>query len=68
MVLGFCLWRSLEGEVNVTFPSRASGVGSDRRFFDFPRSVEGTAETEVLDHLILGEATRIGSLCERGPV
>ena len=41
-LVGFSLWRSPEGEVYVTFPSRAFGSGSDRRFFDFLRSVEGT--------------------------
>ena len=42
-LVGFSLWRSPEGEVYVTFPSRAFGTGSERRFFDFLRSVEGTA-------------------------
>ena len=42
-LVGFSLWRSPEGEVYVTFPSRAFGVGNERRFFDFLRSVEGTA-------------------------
>jgi hypothetical protein len=42
-MVGFSLWRSPEGEVYVTFPSRAFGTGSDRRFFDFLRSVEGSA-------------------------
>jgi hypothetical protein len=41
-LVGFSLWRSPEGEVYVTFPSRAFGAGSERRFFDFLRSVEGT--------------------------
>lgn len=40
---GFSLWRSPEGEIYCTFPSRAFGTGSDRRFFDFLRSVEGNA-------------------------
>jgi hypothetical protein len=40
-LVGFSLWRSPEGEVYVTFPSRAFGGGSDRRFFDFLRSAEG---------------------------
>lgn len=40
-LVGFSLWRSPEGEVYVTFPSRAFGAGSERRFFDFLRSVEG---------------------------
>ena len=42
-LVGFSLWKSPEGEVYVTFPSRAFGAGSDRRFFDFLRSVEGDA-------------------------
>jgi hypothetical protein len=40
-LVGFSLWRSPEGEVYVTFPSRSFGAGSDRRFFDYLRSVEG---------------------------
>jgi len=43
-LVGFSLWRSAEGEVFVTFPSRPIGVGNDRRYFDYLRSVEGTAE------------------------
>jgi len=42
-LVGFSLWRSPEGEVYVTFPSRAFGSGNERRFFDFLRSVEGGA-------------------------
>jgi hypothetical protein len=42
-LVGFSLWRSPEGEVYVTFPSRAFGSGTERRFFDFLRSVEGTS-------------------------
>jgi hypothetical protein len=40
---GFSLWKSPEGEVYVTFPARSFGAGSDRRFFDFLRSVDGAA-------------------------
>ncbi len=40
-LVDFSLWRSPEGEVYVTFPSRAFGAGSERRFFDYLRSVEG---------------------------
>jgi len=43
-LVGFCLWRSPEGEVYVTFPSRAFGAGNERRFFDYLRSVDGTLE------------------------
>jgi hypothetical protein len=42
-LVGFSLWRSPEGEVYVTFPSRPFGTGSERRFFDYLRSVEGQA-------------------------
>jgi hypothetical protein len=40
-LVGFSLWRSPEGEVYVTFPSRAFGNGNERRFFDYLRSIEG---------------------------
>jgi len=40
-LVGFSLWRSPEGEIYITFPSRAFGAGSERRFFDYLRSVEG---------------------------
>jgi hypothetical protein len=42
-LVGFSLWRSPEGEVFVTFPSRAFGAGGERRYFDYLRSVEGGA-------------------------
>lgn len=48
-LVGFSLWRSPDGEVFVTFPSRAFGAGSERRYFDYLRSTEGTA----------GEAKRV---------
>jgi len=40
-LVGFSLWRSPEGEVYVTFPSRAFGAGNDRRYFEFLRSADG---------------------------
>jgi hypothetical protein len=43
-LVGFSLWKSPEGEVYATLPSRAFGAGSERRFFDFLRSQDGTAE------------------------
>ena len=42
-LVGFSLWRSPEGEIYVTLPSRAFGAGNERRFFDYLRSVEGNA-------------------------
>ena len=40
-LVGFSLWRSAEGEVFVCLPSRPFGAGSERRYFDLLRSVEG---------------------------
>lgn len=40
-IVGFSLWRSPDSELYVTFPSRAFGAGSERRYFDFVRSVDG---------------------------
>lgn len=40
-LVGFSLWKSPDGEVYVTFPSRAFGAGAERRYFDYLRSVEG---------------------------
>jgi hypothetical protein len=40
-LVGFSLWRSAEGEIYVTFPSRAFGAGSERRFFDYLRAENG---------------------------
>ena len=42
-LVGFALWTTAEGEVSVTFPSRAFGTGGERRFYDYLRSVEGNA-------------------------
>ena len=44
-LVGFSLWRGPDGEVYVTFPSRAFGAGNDRKYFDYLRSVDGTLET-----------------------
>jgi hypothetical protein len=41
-LVGFSLWKSPDGDIYVTFPSRAFGAGADRRYFDFLRSIEGT--------------------------
>jgi len=43
-LVGFSLWKRPDGEIYVTFPSRAFGAGSERRYFDYLRSVEGTAD------------------------
>jgi len=39
-LVGFSVWRTAKGDPSVTFPSRAFGAGSDRKFFDFLRYVE----------------------------
>ncbi len=58
-LVGFSLWRSPEGEVYVTFPSRAFGAGSERRFFDYLRAIDGTAEpVKRVKAWILGEYNR----------
>lgn len=41
---GFSIWRGAEGDLYVTFPSRAFGAGAERRYFDYLRSAEGTSE------------------------
>jgi len=43
-LVGFSLWKSPDGEVYVTFPSRAFGAGSERRYFDYLRSTDGTLD------------------------
>ena len=44
-LVGFSLWWSPEGEVYVTFPSRAFGAGHERRYFDYLRAVDASGET-----------------------
>ena len=44
-LVGFSLWRSPEGDVYVTFPSRAFGAGNERRYFDYLRAVDASGET-----------------------
>jgi hypothetical protein len=59
-LVGFCLRRSAEGEIYVTFPSRAFGAGSERRYFDYLRSVEGTADAiKSVKAWILGEYRKV---------
>jgi hypothetical protein len=55
-LVGFTLWRSTDGDVYVTFPSRAFGAGSERKYFDYLRSAEGlSAEVKRVKDWILGE-------------
>ena len=39
-LVGFSVWRGAEGDVYVTFPSRAFGTAADRKYFDYLRSIE----------------------------
>ncbi len=60
-LVGFSLWRSADGDVYVTFPSRAFGASNERKFFDYLRSTEGqSADVKRVKDWILGEyrATR----------
>lgn len=43
-LVGFSVWSSSDGDLYVTFPSRAFGAGTERRFFDYLRSAEGDPE------------------------
>jgi hypothetical protein len=55
-LVGFSLWRSADGEVYVTFPSRAFGTGNERKYFDYLRSTEGvSADVKRVKDWILGE-------------
>lgn len=55
-LVGFCLWRSADGDVYVTFPSRAFGAGNERRFFDYLRSVDAApGEVKRVKEWILQE-------------
>jgi hypothetical protein len=55
-LVGFSLWRGPEGDVYVTFPARAFGVGNERKYFEYLRSAEtGAAETKKVKEWILEE-------------
>lgn len=40
-LVGFSLWKGADGEIYVTFPSRAFGMSTERRFFDYLRPADG---------------------------
>jgi len=55
-LVGFSVWRSAEGDLYVTFPSRAFGTATDRKYFDFLRAVEaGAAGARKVKDWILEE-------------
>ena len=43
-LMGFAIWRSPEGELYLTLPSRAFGIGSERRYFEYLRTVNADGE------------------------
>lgn len=58
-LVGFNLWSSPEGDVYVTFPSRAFGAGSERRYFDYLRAADGDlANVKNVKSWILSEYRR----------
>jgi hypothetical protein len=58
-LVGFSVWRSPDGEAFVTFPSRAFGTATERRFFDYLRSVDATSEgPKRVKEWILGEHSK----------
>ena len=50
-LVGFGLWRGADGEVYVTVPTRAFGAGTERKFFDYLRSQQGSAEVRLVPGL-----------------
>lgn len=44
-LVGFALWRGSDDSLYVTFPARAFGYDTERRYFDLLRSVEADAAT-----------------------
>jgi hypothetical protein len=57
-LVGFALWRGAEGDVYVTFPSRAFGVASERKYYDYLRAAEASnaaAENKRVKEWILEE-------------
>jgi hypothetical protein len=60
-LVGFALWRSTDGDVYVTFPSRAFGAGVDRKYFDYLRPADGNVgSTRNVRSWILTEYRRAG--------
>jgi len=44
-LVGFGLSKGADGEVYVTFPSRAFNAGGERHYFDYLRTADGSGET-----------------------
>ena len=55
-LVGFAVWRGAEGDLYITFPSRAFGTATDRKFFDYLRATEpGAASSRRVKDWILEE-------------
>ena len=44
-LVGLSVWQGSDGENYVTFPSRAFGAGSERKYFDYLRTADGVPGT-----------------------
>jgi hypothetical protein len=44
-LVGLSVWQGPDGENYVTFPSRAFGAGSERKYFDYLRTADGIPAT-----------------------
>lgn len=53
-LVGISVWKSAEGDPNVTFPARSFGSGGQRRFWDLLRVQEAgsTAARRVKDWIV----------------
>lgn len=62
-LVGFSLWRGADGEIYLTFPSRAFGAGTERRFFDYLRAAEtrGPARRSKALQGVRGRGVRQGA-------
>jgi hypothetical protein len=55
-LVGLSIWKGADDALAVTFPARSFGVGGERRFFDYLRSVEpGSSDARRVKDWILDE-------------
>ena len=57
-LVGFAIWRTADGGLFVSLPSRANGSGSDRRYFDLLRAEPGPGENVKATQAWLLEASK----------
>jgi len=61
-LVGFNLWRAVDGGVYVTLPSRAFGAGRERKYFDYVRSCsEDLSEIRRVKDWILSQYQERGA-------